>query len=100
MIVPSQAHALGAEAMPCAVAATATSFDTAVSSAPGRDPPGAGCAGMCCDNTPCGGCVKMAFGKALLPAPLVRAWLPASVEARPLSGRLTEGPNKPPRTLI
>jgi hypothetical protein len=80
--------------------ATAMSFDVAVHGAPVRDPPGAGCVGMCCDTTHCGGCVKIAFGKASLPAPLLRSWLPASVESRKLIGRLAEGPNEPPRTFI
>lgn len=80
--------------------ATAMSFEVAVRGAPGRDPKGGGCVGMCCDNTHCGGCVKVAFGKASLPTPLLCAWLPASVEARKLSGHLAERPNEPPRTFI
>lgn len=81
-------------------AATAMSVDVAVHGAPVRNTPGAGCVGMCCDNTHCGGCVKVAFGKASLPAPLLRSWLPTSVESRKLIGRLAEGPNEPPRTFI
>ena len=81
-------------------AVTAINFDLAVHGAPVRDMPGAGCVGMCCDNTHCGGCGKIAFGKASLPAPPLHAWLPASVESRKLNGRLAEGPNEPPRTFI
>ena len=91
--------AIIADAVRIAAMSTAT-MSTTVSAAPDHDPPGEGCAGMCCDNTPCGGCVKMAFGKASLPAPLLGACVPASVEARKLSGRLAEGPNEPPRTFI
>jgi len=78
--------------------ATARHFEVAIEA--GRGAPDASCRGMCCNNTPCGGCVKMAFGKASLPAPLLGACVPASVEARKLSGRLAEGPNEPPRTFI
>ena len=80
--------------------AIAMSFDVAVSEAPDRDLADSRCIGMCCDNAPCGGCVKIAFGKLSLPAPLFHAWLPVSAEARKLTGRLAEGPNKPPRTFI
>ena len=99
MTDPSQPAAIIADSAVSAPVSTAMS-STAVSAAADRDPPGAGCAGMCCDNSPCGGCVKMTFGRAVLPTPLLRAWLPASFEARKLSGRLAEGPNKPPRTFI
>lgn len=78
--------------------ATALHFEVAIKA--GRGAPDAPCRGVCCDNTPCGGCVKMAFGKASLPAPLLGACVPASVEARKLSGSLAEGPNEPPRTFI
>jgi hypothetical protein len=73
-------------------------FQVAVQS--GRGAPDAPCRGMCCDNSPCGGCVKMAFGKTVLPAPLLGAWVPASRETAELSGRLAEGPNEPPRSFI
>jgi len=98
--VSAPSAAIGAEAVREAHTAAPASFTVAVNDPPGRDLPGAGCVGMCCDNSHCGGCVKIAFGKASLPAPLLRAWLPASVEARKLSGHLAEGPNEPPRTFI
>jgi hypothetical protein len=98
--VPAPSVAMGVEVVFEADAATPTSFDVAVNDRPGRDPPGTGCVGMCCDNTHCGGCLKIAFGKASLPAPLLDAWLPASAEARRLIGRLAEGPKRPPRTFI
>lgn len=79
---------------------SATTRSFAVAIAAGRGAPDAPCRGMCCDNTPCGGCVKVAFGKTSLPVPLLGACVPASVEARKLSGRLAEGPNEPPRTFI
>ena len=91
---------MGPEAVFEADAAAPMSFDVAVSDAPARDLPDAGCAGMCCDNTPCGGCVKMAFAKSSLPVPLLCAWSPAAIDARKLTGRLAESPNKPPRTFI
>lgn len=72
----------------------------AVNDRPGRELPGTGCVGACCDNSHCGGCVKIAFGKASLPAPRLRAWLPASAEVRRLTGRVAEGPNEPPRPFI
>jgi hypothetical protein len=78
--------------------ATALHFEVAIEA--GRGAPDAPCRGMCCDNTPCGGCVKMAFGKTSLPAPLLGAFVLASVEARKLAGRLAEGPNEPPRPFI
>ncbi len=98
--VPAPSAAMSIEAVPEALAATPMSFDVAVYDRPGRDLPGTGCVGTCCDNTHCGGCLKIAFGKASLPAPLLRAWLPASAQARRLTGRLAEGPKKPPRTFI
>lgn len=98
--VPAPSAAMGAAVVIDDEAATPTSFDVAVNDRPGRELPATGCVGMCCDNTHCGGCVKIAFGKASLPAPLLRAWLPASAEARRLTGRLAEGPKKPPRTFI
>lgn len=98
--VPTPSTAMGVETVLEAEAMTPTSFDVAVNDRPGRDLPDTGCVGMCCDNTHCGGCVKIAFGKASLPAPLFGAWLPASAEARRLTGRLAEGPKKPPRTFI
>jgi len=100
VIVSTPSAAIGTEALREAHAATPPGFHVAVNEMPGRNMPGAGCVGMCCDNSPCGWCVKAAFGKASLPAPLPRAWLPASVEARKLTGRLAEGPNEPPRTFI
>ncbi|KAF0097900.1 MAG: hypothetical protein FD144_4722 [Rhodospirillaceae bacterium] len=98
--VPAPSAAMGAEVVIEVEATKPTSFDVAVNDRPGRELPDTGCVGMCCDNTHCGGCVKIAFGKASLPAPLLRAWLPASAEARRLTGRLAEGPRKPPRTFI
>jgi len=98
--VPARSGAMGAEVVIGGEAATPMSFDVAVNDRPGRELPGTGCVGMCCDNTHCGGCVKIAFGKASLPAPLLCAWMPASAEARRLTGRLAEGPKKPPRTFI
>ncbi len=80
--------------------ASATALHFALAIEAGRGAPDAPCRGMCCDNTPCGGCVKMAFGKTSLPAPLLGACVLASVEARKLAGRLAEGPNEPPRTFI
>lgn len=98
--VPAPSVAMGVEAVLEADAATPMSFDVAVDDRPGRELPATGCVGMCCDNTHCGGCVKIAFGKASLPAPQLGAWLPASAEARRLTGRLAEGPKRPPRTFI
>lgn len=98
--VPAPSATTGAEAIFEADAAAPMSFDIAVSEAPARDLPGAGCVGMCCDNTPCGGCVKMAFAKASLPVPPLCAWSPAAIDARKLTGRLAESPNKPPRAFI
>ena len=98
--VPGSSGAMGIEALLEADAATPMSFDVAVNDWSGREQPGTGCVGMCCDNTHCGGCLKISFGKASLPAPQLGAWLPASAEARRLTGRLAEGPKKPPRTFI
>ena len=98
--VPAPSTAMGVEVVFEADATTPTSFDVAVNDWSGHDQPGTGCVGMCCDNTHCGGCLKIAFGKASLPAPQLGAWLPASAEARRLTGRLSEGPKKPPRTFI
>jgi hypothetical protein len=98
--VPAPSAALSVEAVPEALAATPMSFDVAVNEAPRRELAGTGCIDMCCENAPCGGCLKLTLGKASLPAPPLGVWLPASVEARKLTGRLAEGPNKPPRTFI
>jgi len=98
--VPASSAAMSVEALIEADAATPMSFDVGVHYWSGRDQPGTGCVGMCCDNTHCGGCLKIAFGKASLPAPQLGAWLPASAEARRLTGRLAEGPKRPPRTFI
>lgn len=73
-------------------------FEVAIEA--GHGAPDAPCRGVCCDNTPCGGCVKMAFGKTALPAPSLGTWVRTSVEARKLAGRLAEGPNEPPRSFI
>ena len=97
---PAPSAAMGAEVVTEADEATPTTTYIAVNDRPGHELPGTGCVGMCCDNTHCGGCVKIAFGKASLPAPLLRSWLPASAEARRLTGRVAEGPTKPPRTFI
>lgn len=97
---PAPSAATGAEVVTEADEATPMTTYVAVNDRPGRELPGADCVGMCCDNTHCGGCVKIAFGKGSLPVPLLRAWLPASAEARRLTGRLSEGPKKPPRTFI
>lgn len=98
--VPAPSAAMIVEVVPEALAATPMSFDVAVDEAPRRELAGTGCVGMCCENAPCGGCLKMAFGKASLPAPLLGVWSPVSIESRKLTGRLAEGPNKPPRAFI
>lgn len=97
-MVDMAGEAAGRPAPSAVESATTLHFEVALEA--GRGAPDAPCRGMCCDNSPCGGCVKMAFGKASLPAPLLGACVPASVEARKLSGRLAEGPNEPPRTFI
>ena len=91
---------MGAEAVLDDEVTKPMSLEVAVNDRLGRELRGMCCVGMCCDNTHCGGCVKIAFGKTLLPAPLLCAWLPASSEALKLTGHLAEGPNEPPRTFI